>query len=273
MNKNILSLEEVTLKDVSLCGGKAANLGELTKLGLNVPKGFVITTNAYRDRDSNEIEREILTAFKKLNAKYVAVRSSATAEDASNMSWAGQLTTYLFTDERMLIKNIKKCWNSLNSPRASAYREQNNIKTSDVSVAVIIQEMIDADVSGVVFTRHPIIKDQDIMLIEAIYGLGEAIVSGMVTPDSYEISKKDCSIRDLSISKQAVKVSQARTGTKISDVFEEDQSKQKLSLTRIKELVRVCKEIEKHYSSPQDIEWCYKDNNLFILQSRPITTL
>jgi pyruvate,water dikinase len=133
--------------------------------------------------------------------------------------------------------------------------------------------MIDADVSGVAFTRHPIIKDKDIMLIEAIYGLGEAIVSGMVTPDSYEISKTDCSIRDLSVSKQAVKVSQARTGTKISDVFEEDQSKQKLNLTRIKELGRVCKKIEKHYSSPQDIEWCYKNNNLYILQSRPITTL
>ena len=133
--------------------------------------------------------------------------------------------------------------------------------------------MIDADVSGIAFTTHPVIKDNDIILIEAIYGLGEAIVSGMVTPDSYTFSKDKKSIINKESEIQERKIIGAGKGTEEVEMKISEQYKPKLSDEKIKELAKVCVEIENHYKKPQDIEWCMKDDDIYILQSRPITTL
>lgn len=273
MKKIMLSLQEISLKDVSTCGGKAANLGELMKVGLNVPKGFVITTEAYEYKNSKELNEAILQEFDKLNSKYVAVRSSAISEDSSNFSWAGQLATYLFTDRESLLENIQSCWESVNSSRAKAYQQDNKLEVEEGGVAVIVQEMIDADTSGVTFTVHPVTKDANTVVIEAIYGLGEAIVSGIVTPDSYEIDKRNNKIINADISNQRIKIVQASKGTKSVEIPLEHQEEQKLSFKEIEETAKISKIIESHYNSPQDIEWCWKDGKLFILQARPITTL
>lgn len=309
MIKVVLSLGQISKGDVPLCGGKGAQLGELTKIGMPVPDGFVATTEAYErfltDNKLNgkikelmgevniedpqavefvsdeirklivggetdpELKREVLENFDKLGAEYVAVRSSATAEDAARTSFAGQLSTYLSTAKKDLIDNIKRCWASFFSPRALTYLETHNLLEDDISVAVIIQKMIDAEVSGIAFTAHPVTKDKDMILIEAGFGLGEAMVSGMITPDSYVIDKKGLSIYDFKIGKQKKMI----TKEGVVDIPEEKQTKRKLSEEKAIELARLCIQIENHYGAPQDIEWAIKRDKIYILQSRPVTTL
>lgn len=141
-----------------------------------------------------DIKDEVINSYKKLltvtnSCKYVAVRSSATAEDSSVASFAGQLDTFLYTDRRSLIDNIKRCWASLYGPRAIYYRYEKKLHHTPVSVAVVVQKMINSDVSGITFTVHPVTKDKNQMVIEAGYGLGEAIVGGKITPDTYIVDK------------------------------------------------------------------------------------
>ena len=225
----------------------------------------------------DEVEKE----FKKLRAKFVAVRSSATAEDSSIASWAGELESYLNTTDKTLIKNVKSCWSSLFTPRAIFYRFENKLDKTQVSVAVVVQKMIQSEISGICFTVHPITKDRNQMVIEAGFGLGEAIVSGSITPDTYIIDKRDFSILDINIADQkkkierspSMKVGQGKSGNKWVPVKKADQDAQKLEGKKIVELAKLCAKIEKHYKSPQDIEWAMERNKLYIVQSRPITTL
>jgi pyruvate,water dikinase len=315
----IKSFGQISKKDILIAGGKGANLGEMMKAKIPVPSGFVILASAFekfleksdinveikamwdkinlKDTESVEenseivrdlilkakmprdIEKEILAAFEKLKAKYVAVRSSATAEDSKIDSWAGELETYLNTTKENLIENIKKCWASLYTPRAIFYRVQRKLKRKQVSVAVVIQKMIQSEVSGVCFTVHPVTKDKNQMIIEACWGLGEALVEGVVTPDSYVIEKfqilnsKQFKILDVNVNKQEKMIVRSKTGTKITKVPKIKQLKQKLSAKRILELAKICLKIEKHYKEPQDIEWTLAKNKFYIVQSRPITTL
>lgn len=305
MNKLLLPFNKISKLDFGLCGGKGANLGELTKIGMPVPKGFVITTDVYkkfikknkiktalRDLDvkdsetvnlvSDKLQRLILDGkinpflveqisnyFKKLKSQFVAVRSSATAEDATRTSWAGQLSTFLNVQKEDLNNNIKRCWASLFNPRAISYRAIQGLLVTDVAVAVVVQEMVNAEVSGIAFTAHPVIKDRDMILIEAGLGLGEAMVSGMVTPDKYLVNKKDLTIFNYKIGKQKKMV----TKKGILDIPVKNQSKRKLGEKKAIELAKFCIQIENHYGIPQDIEWAVEKNDLFILQSRPVTTL
>ena len=276
MKEKILSLQNISAKDALFCGGKGANLGELIKLGLNVPDGFVITTNAYNPFSTdmpNDLEKQILSAFDELGTTYVAVRSSATAEDSLETAWAGQLSTYLFATRETLIENVKKCWNSVNLPRVNAYRKLHNIENEEISVAVVVQSMIPAEVSGIAFTVHPVTINRNEILIEAIYGLGEAIVSGLVTPDTYLVNKSDLSLISKEVNAQSKQIVGYEHGTKEIVIENSIQSIQKLSDAKIKELAKLCLKIENHYKKPQDIEWCLKDDELYILQARPITTL
>lgn len=280
-----------------------------------VPEGFIIIakafdeflleTDLYQDikaqlakvnyKDTNSVDRasnvirdlihdaefpknlgkKILAEFKKLGAKYVAVRSSATAEDSSIASWAGELETYLNTTEKTLIENIKHCWSSLFTPRAIFYRKEKKLLKARISVAVVIQKMIQSEMSGVVFTVHPVTQDKNQMIIEAGYGLGEAIVSGSITPDSYVIDKRNFSILDINITEQEKELIQKSTAgdNKWVKVKTSDGQKQKLTGKQIIELAKICANIEKHYKSPQDIEWAYSGGKFYITQSRPITTL
>jgi pyruvate,water dikinase len=317
--KFIKGLKDLNAKDILLAGGKGSNLGELMKIGIPVPPGFVILANAFErfleENDINveiekiwermnvediesveesseilrdlilkgkmpkDIENEIFNAFKKLRAKYVAVRSSATTEDSKIDSWAGELETYLNTTKENLIENVKRCWASLFTPRALFYRAKRNLMDKKVSVAVVVQKMVQSEVSGVCFTVHPVIKDRNQMVIEACWGLGEILVEGKITPDSYVIDKskiktqKSKFILDKNINPQEKMIVRANGGTKEVRVPKEKIEKQKLSDDQIKKLAKICLKIENHYKDPQDIEWAFENNKFYIVQTRPITAL
>lgn len=306
--------KDLNRKSVSEAGGKGASLGEMTRAGISVPPGFVVLAAAFDrflaeteldaeieailkkvnhkdinsvDRASNEIrelihevkmpkdlQEEILKSFKKLKTKFVAVRSSATAEDSKVASWAGELETYLNVTERNLINPVIKCWSSLFTPRAIFYRFEKKLHKKPVSVAVVVQAMAQSEISGICFTVHPVTKDRNQMVIEAAWGLGEAIVGGQVTPDTYVVHKDDFSILDVSVSSQAFYLKRGiRGGTIRVNSSTRMKNRQKLTGKQIVELAKICKSIEQHYRHPQDIEWALAKGQFYITQSRPITTL
>lgn len=217
---------------------------------------------------------------------YVAVRSSATAEDSSIASWAGELESYLNVTEKNLLDSVKKCWSSLFTPRAIFYRFEKNLHDQKVSVAVVVQKMVQSDVSGICFTVHPVTEDKNQMIIEAGLGLGEAIVSGSITPDSYVVNKLkgesrkpiksavNFEILDINVAEQKrMIIRDGNKGIKWAAVPKGKQEIQKLSGKQIIDLAKICAEIERHYKKPQDIEWAIEKNKIYITQSRPITTL
>jgi len=310
----IKPFSKITKNSVFEAGGKGASLGEMTNAKIPVPPGFVILAEAfnrflietdlfqevqaqlkkvnYKDISSvdgassilrsliekanlpTDLAKDITAEFKKLKAPFVAVRSSATAEDSSAASWAGELETYLNTTDKTLLLNVKKCWSSLFTPRAIFYRHEKKLLKSEVSVAVVVQKMIDSEISGIAFTVHPVTQDRNQMIIEAGYGLGEAIVSGSVTPDSYVVGKRDYSLIDINIATQDREIVKgAGGGTKWTKIPKNRSEKQKLTGKQIVELAKICAGIEKHYQFPCDIEWAYVKGKFYITQSRPITTL
>jgi pyruvate, water dikinase len=229
-----------------------------------------------------EISREIFTSYHELNQKYahlggnvaVAVRSSATAEDLPEASFAGQQESYLNIsgDANVLLK-VRECWMSLFGARSIFYREQQKFDHFKVGIAVPIQKMVQSEVSGVMFTVDPISKDKHKLVIEAIYGLGDYIVQGVVTPDHYEIDTQEDKIIINHQSKQEVMEVRDNKGLKELKVPVKLQEKQKLPDEYILKLAKMGKKIHHHYFFPQDIEWAYENKTLYIIQSRPITTL
>lgn len=267
----ILPLRDANFSNIALVGGKAASLGELITAGLHVPDGFVITTNAYNaQNDVSIIIAEAERTFDSLSLDRVAVRSSAVGEDAGDSSWAGQLDTVLNVTREGLKDAIEHCWQSMQSSRAQAYAKDNNISKDEQSVAVVIQKMVDADVAGVAFTVNPVNGDQNQLIIEAIYGLGELLVQGSVTPEGLVIYRKSGQIIDRSEHRQVrqlahkngenVEIPVRGKGPILSDMM-------------IKALLQQCTRIEDYYGKPQDIEFAFEDSDLFIVQSRPISTL
>ncbi|MFH1292045.1 MAG: PEP/pyruvate-binding domain-containing protein [bacterium] len=305
--------KDIDKSKVAIAGGKGASLGEMTKAGIQIPPGFVVLSNAFDrfieetnlkeeieariaevqpddtnsvDRASNilrdvihdtpmpeDLTKEILTAFDQLGAKHVAVRSSATAEDSEIASWAGELDTFLNTTRDNVVEKVRECWSSLFTPRAIFYRYEKNLHDSYVSVAVVIQEMIQSEISGIAFTVHPVTEDPNQMIVEAGFGLGEAVVSGQITPDSYIVLKNDMSIFDINIGYQAQKLIKQGKDNEWIKLDKADSEKQKLTGRQIIEVAKVCKIIEDHYKFPCDIEWAIQNNKIYITQSRPITTL
>ena len=220
-----------------------------------------------------DIASAIEKDFATLDAKWVAVRSSATAEDSDSAAWAGQLDTYLNTTKKTLLRNVQRCWASLFTSRAIFYRFEKGLHASKISVAVVVQKMIQSEVSGIAFTVHPVTEDPDQMIIEAGLGLGEAIVSGQITPDSYVVDKIDFSILDISVAEQSMIIVRGGKDNIHKKLSAETGGKQKLHGRQIVELAKICKTIEEHYGKPQDIEWALADDKFYITQSRPITTL
>lgn len=288
-------LSEIAALDVTSAGGKGASLGEMMHSGIPVPPGFVVLTNAFEtflkamsplgetpekirasilsSEMPREIASEIEGAFDKLGAKFVAVRSSATAEDGAAAAWAGQLETYLNTTEENLLENVRKCWASLFTPRAIFYRKELEEKSgglpTPVSVAVVVQRMVQSEVAGVAFSVHPVTQDRSRIIIEAGWGLGEAIVSGSITPDSYVVDKVGGRIMDANVSEQDRMIGEHGW----EEVPIEKRASQKLSNEQIVELAKLVVRIENHYGFPVDVEWAMKSGKFFITQSRPITTL
>lgn len=300
--------------DAAIAGGKGASLGEMTQAAIPVPPGFVILSNAFErfleETDLNveidaaldtvnhkemhtveyasekiqalilgaeipqDIADEIKTFFKELNTTYVAVRSSATAEDSASAAWAGQLDSFLNTTEETLLENVKRCWASLFTPRAIFYRFEKDLHTQKISVAVVVQKMVESEVSGIAFSVHPVTQDYNQLIIEAGFGLGEAIVSGSVTPDSYVVEKEPRRIIDINTNTQTRALYRIDGGgNEWRDVPEPKASSQVLSETQILELSEIILTIEKHYGFPCDIEWAYEGGKFYVVQSRPITTL
>ena len=204
----------------------------------------------------------------------VAIRSSATAEDLPEASFAGQQDTFLHVsgnDE--VIEYIRKCWASLFEARAIFYREENDFEHSKVYIAVVVQKMANADKAGVMFTVNPS-TGEEIALIEGSWGLGEAVVSGDVTPDNYQVDKKDNEIINVTISDKKVMYTNDENGTSIKvDVPEDKRNERVLSDEELIELTEMGKRVQSHYGEPMDTEWAFENGNLFLLQARPITTL
>ncbi len=319
--KYIVWFDEIRKDDISLVGGKGANLGEMTSIGIPVPPGFIVTSAAYFEflktsnlagevrkllqnldvNDSKKLQEtssiikskfaalsmsedlanQIKAAYQKLGGGLVAVRSSATAEDLPEASFAGQQRTFLnVKGEDAVVAAVLGCWASLFESRAIFYRQQQGFDHFKVGIAVPVQKMIQSEASGVMFTTEPVTNDDTKILIEAIYGLGEAIVSGDVTPDQYLVDKANWEIVDKKISRQEWQLVR-NTGKVVKEleltvkvpVPVSRQSRQKLADKDIIALAKIGKLIEDHYKVPQDIEWAKEDRQLFILQTRPITTL
>lgn len=220
-----------------------------------------------------EVEKEIFLSFIRHKMEYVAVRSSASMEDGKTDSWAGELESYLNTDKKNLIGNVIKCWASLFSTRAIGYLVEKKLSSKNHSVAVVVQKMIQSDVSGILFTVHPVSKNKEQILTEACFGLGELIVGGIVTPDNYIYDKKDNLILEVNVNTQDKQLVKKGNKNILVSISNRKKDEQRLSGRQIVELAKLSQKIERHYKKPQDIEWALENNKFYILQSRPITTL
>ena len=309
----ILDFNEIKKEDVLIVGGKGANLGEMTSAKINVPSGFVITADAYRDfLKVNAIDSLIENGIKKsaddekillneaehfrgkiksgkfpeqleniIREKYfnlgnntrVAVRSSATAEDLPDASFAGQQETYLNVQGiESVLNGVRNCYASLWGNRAVSYRFHQGYDQTSVSIAVVIQEMIESEKSGVLFTVNPVNKKENEMQINASFGLGESVVSGRVTADSYIIDKSG-NIIEVNIGSKETQIIYGDKETVEVSVNPDKRKTRALNDREILELMKCGLEIEKHYGMPMDIEWAIKNDIVYILQARAITTL
>ncbi len=225
-----------------------------------------------------DIALEIIQAYFKLGKgalrhPVVAVRSSATAEDLPGASFAGQQDTFLNVQgEANLIEKIKEAWASLFNARAIFYRATNHFDHFHVGIAIPVQKMVESEMSGIMFTIDPVTNDRSKVVIEAIYGLGEMIVQGLVTPDHYEVDKKAGAILSKEVRIQEKMMEKKGTKNAIVALDKKDGARQKLSDAQILALSAIGKNLEKHYYFPQDSEWAIEDNKIYIVQTRPVTT-
>jgi pyruvate,water dikinase len=316
--KAVVWFKDVTKKDIPLVGGKGANLGEMTNAGIPVPSGFIVTAEAYFDfiektklqdkinallapldvHDSKKLQsvaaevqkliqdapmppetaKEIEQAYVKMGKGLVAVRSSATAEDLPEASFAGQQATFLnIQGEKEVVRAVQDCWASLFGARAIFYRQEQGFAHFKVGIAVPVQRMVQSESSGVMFTIEPTTNDKEKITIEAVLGLGEMIVSGDVTPDHYNVDKKDMKISTKEIKKQEWKlVKQPGAHGKADnikiDLTPKEQASQKITDKDILFLAKIGKTLEDHYAWPQDVEWAKEKGQIFIVQTRPVTT-
>lgn len=313
MTTRILELGEVGAGDVARVGGKGASLGELLRAGVDVPGGFVLDAATYRAAVAEaklwpRIERALAGAgvaegdavacdaasrairplfeglwLGELDAPLearlaplgaVAVRSSATAEDLPDASFAGQQETFLGVRGLAAVKEaIAKCWASLWTARAISYRARQGYEQAEVALAVVVQEMVAPDVAGVLFTIDPVSGRKDEMLLDASYGLGEAVVSGMVTPDSFRLGRKGKLVREFRLGSKERRIDATlEGGTRTTDVSPSDRARPCLDDASLHAIAALGERAEAHYGTPQDLEFALCDGRAVLLQSRPITT-
>lgn len=270
-NTLILWFEEEPCRDVQLAGGKGASLARMSAQGLPVPPGFVIPASVLEQSIDGEQLRTltiaqdyqaaqalikqavppkaaIIAAYERVGGK-VAVRSSACAEDSETASYAGQQETYLnVSGADDVCARVLDCWSSFFSERALFYRSKKG-SLNDLRMAVVVQKMLDPLKSGVLFTVDPVSRRRDRMIVEAVFGLGEQVVSGEVTPDHYVVDRSGTIKREHIVDKR---------------VLEQEE---------IQQLVALGAGLVEHFGAPQDIEWAIENGKIYLLQSRPITTL
>lgn len=240
--------KEIENQDLTLIGGKGRALVKLVNQNIPVPNGFIIAKLSYDRKITDDNKVQILKHFSKMKAKKVAVRSSANVEDSLKHSWAGQFVTYLNVSKKDLLNKIFLCLRSVKSKRVKSY---SLLEERELTMSVIVQEMVKSEISGVAFSANPVSKNKNHMVIEAASGLGEKLVSGEITPDTYFLYKKPLSI----YSKEIIGPSSILTNNQILNLA-----------------IRVIN-IEKLFKKPVDIEWATDNNVLYILQARPITTI
>ena len=306
-------LDQVTRDDVAIAGGKGANLGELVRAGFAVPDGFVVTTAAYRDvvatnhldeqlrriaesggaaagHTTSEVAQwfagadlpsdlvaELTAAYGRLGDETpVAVRSSATAEDLAEASFAGQQDTYLnVVGIPALLAAVRSCWASLWTDRAIAYRHEHGLDAADVALAVVVQRLVPAEAAGVMFTANPANGRTEETVITAAWGLGEAVVAGLVDPDTIVVDTSTGRITEQVVSDKALRVDPSEDGdrTRTRPVPPAQRRAAVLTEKDALRLAEVGTAIAAHFGAPQDIEWVLDDGALLIVQSRPITAL
>ncbi len=268
----VIGFDEPACGDVAVAGGKGASLAAMTAAGLPVPPGFVVpagilerSVDPVRLRDlavarshdeaqtvvlaAEPPSQEIGEAYERLGGGRVAVRSSATAEDSDAASFAGQQETYLNVEgAKDVCARVVECWASFFSERAIFYRSHKG-SLEDLGMAVVVQRMVDADTAGVMFTVDPVQRRRDQMIIEAVRGLGEQVVSGEVTPDHYVTDRSG-----------TVKRSSLVAGGVLGE-------------GELRSLADLGRALEEHFGGPQDVEWAIAAGKIYLLQSRPVTTL
>jgi pyruvate,water dikinase len=311
---SVLWFEDLSASDTLVAGGKGANLGEMTRAGLPVPPGFVVTADAFlaaldeagvRDelrasaREApvedtagleatcsrlqelvrkaglpNDLRTVVMEAYRRLGDSVpVAVRSSATAEDTAGTSFAGMNQTFTnVTGEDQLAARILDCWTSLYGPRVVAYRASREV-IDEPAIAVVVQQMVASERSGVMFSADPATGDRANVVIEAAFGLGEVVVSGQVEPDTYVVAKKGLRLLSARVGLKQEKIVRGPDGADLRIMLAPvDACARVLSDSEVLDIARLGLEVERHYGQPQDIEWAWGDR-LWLVQSRPITTL
>lgn len=315
----VLPFSEIRKDDIPLVGGKGANLGEMYSIGLPVPNGFVVTSQAYeylidhnalqpvireiiRQSDinnqkelekasikiqrlihtadiPNDLVKQIFDSYKNLkkgdSSPLVAVRSSATAEDLPDASFAGQQESYLdIKGEANLIQAIRHAWGSLWGARAIFYRATKGYNHFKVALAVPVQLMIQSEVSGVVFSVNPVSRNKNQIVVEAVWGLGDYMVQGVVNPDHYIVNKKDFTIHSRSIVSQTImEVRNFPSGVKKVNVPAQKTHQRKLTDEQVVEVAKLSAKVHQHYFFPQDSEFAIENGKVYLVQTRPITTL
>jgi pyruvate,water dikinase len=256
------ALADLRASDEPLFGGKSASLGELIAAGIPVPPGFAASTAA-------DLE-QIADAYRALGEPAVAVRSSAIGEDSAETTFAGLQDTYLWVRGVEQVRAaVRDCWASLDNPEAVSYREQMGIEGKP-AMGVTVQLMVDAAVSGVMFTCNPVSGDPSTVAVNASWGLGVAVVGGEVTPDEYRVSKVTGELLHRTIGPKLIEY---LAGGKRSDVPPERQDVACLDETQLASLVELARRVERHFGAHQDVEWAIDgEGQLHVLQSRPVTT-
>lgn len=226
----------------------------------------------------DDVAREVISYYKKMSGHFkkalVAVRSSATAEDAPGTSFAGQQASFLNVQgEANLLLKVKECWASLFTERSIFYRVENKIKHESVKVSVAVQKMVQSEVSGVMFSVDPVTQDKDRIIIESVWGLGEMIVQGSVVPDKYVVQKGTFAILSKETSDQSIQLIKEKGETKEVEVPKKIRDIQKITDEEIVKLAKISNKLQEHYYFPQDTEWAKEKGELYIVQTRPITTL
>ena len=303
----LVFLDDERCADVALAGGKGASLARMTALGMPVPPGFVVSADALeaalsttatairevlaggedlatisaeatalvRAADSGgAFPAQVADAYRRLGDGDVpvAVRSSATAEDSEAASFAGQQETYLHVrGVGQIVERIRDCWCSFFTERALFYRSKKG-SLSDLGMAVVVQRMVEPDVSGVMFTIDPTKGRRDRMVVEAVFGLGEGVVSGQLTPDHYVLARDGRLKRTKLTTQPYAIVHDPAGGVREQRLPAERGEAQTLAEEQLARLAKVGIDLEQRLGGPQDIEWAIQDDELFVLQSRPVTT-
>ncbi|MBU0662755.1 phosphoenolpyruvate synthase [Candidatus Micrarchaeota archaeon] len=265
-------VEKIDAIDVENTGQLRKVTEEVRKiiLGAPVPENLIIEIKKAYNKIS---DRKLGLGLTSSEEEYVAVRSSATAEDLPEASFAGQQETYLNVIGRdEVVDKVRQCWASLFTARATYYRKRQGFKTEQVGIAVVVQKMVNSETAGVMFTDDPSGREGRI-IIEGAYGLGEVVVSGALTPDTYVVDKKNFSVIEKKMSEQSWMLLRSGRGSKKTDVEFAKRKRQKVADDNIVKIAKLGVRIENHYGAPQDIEWAIEGKNIYIVQSRAITTL